>query len=479
MHKIIIILLLCLFVAPSAGHANEGAGLLVSDRHGAFPKALWRGQPRSEITYLLKNLPADAPMRSIQNIKRNMLLSTYDTSLIDNDIEIKSGEDLLTLRLQKLMEMGLWEDAFTLFTTTTKDPGENNALAQIGVLLILTQKGLPTACLEAKVLGPRFRNSSFRNSLFWHKIDIVCSAEMDAEAVISTQLSDSPVLQAIYNQPYFNIPAKDIKALEILDPLELALMSLKKRINYQQIDLSQNISPYLLKIFLQDYRFPSLYKQELERIARQKALLPESPLSEELQKQEENIQYLTQNQIIALISHKLKSGQSILQKTVKKLAELAPDNPKNYVYIQLLNDIKAVETPISVSEEKFTFALGAFTNTQKQKVNLLKTMLDKPVKFSNNPSNVYEKQQDLTLASHYVIPKSSLVQWLTETQKHHFAGLSLLIVLSNIEDNAYAKNSGDISEEQTLNVLKNLSTVGLIEQARHIAREELANMMRL
>ena len=33
-----------------------------------------------------------------------------------------SGDDLLTLRLIKLLEMGLWEDAFALYSQTTKRP---------------------------------------------------------------------------------------------------------------------------------------------------------------------------------------------------------------------------------------------------------------------------------------------------------------------------------------------------------------------
>lgn len=459
----------CLLSSPV--FAKEGAGLLVSDLKGALPKALWRDQPRSEITYLLQNLPANARLRSMQEIKRNMLLSVYDTRLIDNDIETKLGEDLLTLRLGKLMKMGLWEDAFTLYTKTTEDPGENDDLARIGVLLILFQKGLPTACLEEKVFASRFPDTPF-----WQQIDTVCSAEIDGEKVISTQFADSSVLQAIYSKPDFTISANALKKSSLL---ELVLLQKKNKIDYQGIDLSENIAPHLLKIFLADPHFPKKHRESLEKAAIQKALLPESPLSEEELAQEEDPQNLTQSQLINLITHKLKLGRSISEKEVKKLKDLAPENPKNFVYIQLLKDIGAIGSDTPLSEDNFNLGLEAFLTPDVQKVNYLKRMLDKPSEFSNNPGKVYEKQRGLTPDGGYVMPTDGLTEWLKKTQDHKFAGLSLLIVLSNNELDAYAKNSGDIPEDKTFNMLKSLSAVGLIEQARHIAREKLANMMGL
>ena len=166
-----LVLILC---TPLSVHADEGAGLIHSDIDGALPKGLWRDQDRTEINYLLKNLPAYSNSRAVQRIKRNMLLSGYDTSLIKNDIEPKAGEDLLTLRLQKLLAMGLWEDAHKLYTNTTEDPADNAALAEVGVMLILNQKGLSTACLEEKVFHERFKDIKF-----WKEIDTVCAIELE------------------------------------------------------------------------------------------------------------------------------------------------------------------------------------------------------------------------------------------------------------------------------------------------------------
>ncbi len=470
-------LILLSFSIPSFAQEKslqEGAGLLTSDLKGALPKALWSKQPRSEITYLLKNLPADGSMRSIQKIKRDMLLSRYDTSLIDNDIDIKSGDDLLTLRLQKLMEMGLWENAFTLFTRTTRDPEENDALAQIGVMLLLTQKGLSTACLENKVLNDRFPDTPF-----WEEIDLVCAAEMETESIIGTQFSESSVLQAIYNEPDFLIPTDNMSALKKLTPLELAVVSLKKRIDYQSLDLSNNIPPHIIKTFLNDPNFPKGSKESLEKQAREKYLHSESPFSAEEQEQIKDLSSLSQEQLLSLLSHKLSLGQKITQEESLKLEELAPENPRNYVYLQLLKDINATHFDLLVSEDNFNLGLTSFAQLNAEKVNLLKTKLDKSPEFSNNPVNVYEKQVGLTPDGDYVMPTEELTKWLKRTKEHQFVGLSLLIILSNIEKVTYAENSGNILEDTTINVLESLSIVGLIEQANHIASEELVKMMRL
>ncbi|HPF79133.1 MAG TPA: hypothetical protein PLF01_07570, partial [Alphaproteobacteria bacterium] len=426
--------LLCLISFPAK--ANEGAGLLHSDLNGALPKALWRGQPRSEINFLLKQLPPDASLRSIQEIKRNMLLSNYDTSLINNDIEVPEGEDFLTLRLEKLTEMGLWEDAFSLYTKTTEDPGENNKLAQVGVTLILLKKGLSTACLEEKVIAPRFPNTEF-----WTLMDNVCDTELGTNEVLSTQLAASPVIQAIYNESNFKIAANSLEALNKLSPLELALVSAKGRIDYQGIDLKRNTPPRIIKTFLNDPKFPQDKKDSLEKIAIQQGLLSESPLSDEEKNQLTGEEKLAEDVLIKLISKQLRLGQKIPAEAVQKLTDLAAENPQNFFYLQILDTLKATESDIAVSKEDLERAETALSTQNSEKVNLLKSLLDKPGEFSNNRDNIYEKQISLTPEGHYVMPTDGFANWLEKTKTHQFAGLSLLIILSNIEVDAKAENS--------------------------------------
>lgn len=464
------LILVCLSLPATA---NEGVGLISGDINGALPKGLWRKQPRSEINFLLKNMPADGPSRSIQTIKRNMLLSNYDTSLIDNDIEIKDGEDFLTLRLQKLMEMGLWEDAFTLYTKTTEDPGEKNKLAQIGLELVLLEKGISTACLEAKVLSPRFPDTDF-----WQQIDKICDAEIN-ESKTKPEFKNNPVLNALYTEDNFIISAINIEALEKLSFVELALLVKKEKIKYPSVPLPENIPPHLLKTFLIDPTLPDAQRESLTTQAYEKSIVSESQNKNNPEKEEKEVENLSQNELIHRIKGKLSNNALIEEKEAQKLAELAPQNPENYFYIQILKEVRATKASPEVSEDQLAEGINELSIKSMEKVNFLKTMLDKEAEFSNNRANVYEKQLALTPDGAYVMPTGGLTEWLKKTQENQLVGLSLLIVLSNIENDAYAKKSGDNPEKDTENVLKSLSTVGLIDQAHLVAREKLASLMGL
>ncbi|HPD82845.1 MAG: hypothetical protein R3D88_01155 [Alphaproteobacteria bacterium] len=450
----------------SLGSTGEGAGLLYSDLNGALPKSLWRDQNRSEIVYLLKNLPAHAPTRAIQDVKRNMLISYYDVSAINKDVPIQSGEDLLTLRLEKLYEMGLWEDAIKLYTQTTEDPGQNNLLAQIGLLLILNEKGLSTACLEEKVL-----NARFSEEIFWKQMDKICALELGIETNEIQEFSDSSTLQNIFFNTDYKISANGIDQLKELSLLELSILALKNKIDYQNFDSSIDFPPLLTKTYLEDQNFPNGSKPALENRAKNQALWPEAPLSEQEINWLETPSTLSQSQIIPLVGAQLRLGQEISAELAQRLLDLAPDHPENYFFIKILTEANGVYGNFDIAEENFNLGTEEVMKKYPQKVKLLQSVLDKPVEFSNNPQEVYEKQISLTPDGGYVMSTGSPENWLELTTKHGFEGLSLLIILSNIENNA--------NGEEELNLLRSLSTVGLIDQAHHIAKYELAKMMEL
>ena len=460
MTRLLLILLAVFISMPSSSHANEGAGLLRSDLNGALPKGLWRKQNRSEITYLLQNLPAHSDSRAMQEIKRDMLLSYYKTREITNDVTLKDGEDLLTLRLQKLMEMGLWKDALKLYTTTTEDPEQNNKLAQVGLLLILNQRGLATACLEEKVLYDRFSDTPF-----WKQIDNICSIEMGITQGTEDDFPESSVLQAIFFDKDFKISAQDVETLEALTPLELSLLSLKNRIKYDRVNLSEITSPFLIKIFMKDAKFPSQYKDALNKVAINLALLPRSPLTDEQNKQLDSIKTLQQSQIISLVATQIRLGEQISKESLDRMVKLAPKNPENYFFLKIIKETNDNYGNIVLTEDNFNLGQEELRKKHPQRVTLLQSVLDKTLEFSNNRNNVYEKQISLTPNGVYIMSGGSLKKWLETTKQHHLSGLSLLIILSNIEDVA----KGDL--------IKSLSTVGLINQAHHLANEELAKLM--
>ncbi|MCI5060472.1 MAG: hypothetical protein MRY79_05295 [Alphaproteobacteria bacterium] len=479
-----LLLSLFFFLPSTATLADEGFGLISSDLNGALPKALWRDQPHSEIVYLLQNMPADAPMRSIQMVKRNMLLSRYDTNLIDNDIPLTSDHNLLTLRLQKLFEMGLWEDAFTLYTKTTHDPGDNEPLARIGVLLILLEKGLPTACLEEKVLSPRFQGIKF-----WTEMDAICDEVLGTHgADYKPEFEDSSVLQAIYHNPDFFIPATDINVLNKLAPLELIMLSQKRRINYDEISPEQRPTPFLTKLFLEAANFPESKRPELDIVATSQGLIS----GQKIRKKEKMSSPLSQADIFLQLAEELYLGHKISPELVQFLLENAPENPKNYVYIQILNDLGVTTDLPPVSQDNFNLGLTSFSEKMQKNINLLKISLDKMAKLSNNRADVYEKhifpdENQMLQAS-----SDNWIEWWENARAHNFLGISLLLVLNNIDmttetldgpseerNDHNVEKIGDIPVNNRINILKRFSDVGLIEQTHIIAREVLADMIGL
>ena len=232
----------CVPLKAQDSGAGEGVGLLVSDVEGALPKGLWRNQSRTEITYLLENMPPSAPFRSLQEIKRNMMLSTYDTGSIKNDISIETGQDLYTLRLLKLMQMGLWDDAFELYNKGD-DPGQNDRLAEIGILLALHKKGLAAACLDYKAFGNRF------TALFFKRIDLICGKELEDIAIISTQFPKSTVLKGIYTDPKFTFNANDLETLKTFTFLEVMMLLEKNRLTYENFDLKPDTAALFVESF--------------------------------------------------------------------------------------------------------------------------------------------------------------------------------------------------------------------------------------
>ncbi len=449
-------------------NAVEGAGLIISDSEGALPKGLWRNAPRSEITYLLKSLPAEAPFLSLQKIKRNMLISTYDTSEIKNDSPLTIGDDLLTLRLEKLLEMGLWDDAYALYTKTTRDPGQNSGLARIGILLSLYKNGIANACLDEKAFGPRFTGD------FWAQISLVCAAEIYNETIISTQLSSSPTLKSVYTQDDYTLSANNLRGLSLL---ELMIVQIKGKISYDGYLLSPNTPPLLLRVFLNDSRFPITEKAELESLSKQKLVIVDK--EQETQDSSSNgnidnqltndIQNYANNSVLSQVAFYVENNQDIPSNLIEKLSSKTTQNSEYILYLELLSKFGLTNTAPSFSTEEIERSVTSFDDKYKKEVKILKSWLDNSPEFSNNLVEVYEKQINLPLSEGLPSYSEDWTKWLGKTTSHQLAGLSLLIVLNN------NKNIGVRSEK----LLNDLYHVGLIEQSHQVARDMTARLMRI
>ena len=485
----------------------ESSGTLSDLKGGALGKTVWAGQPRSEILIELRDLPTRNALQSLQLLKKNILLTRNDASLIENDIPPKPGFDILTSRLRRLMDSGFYEDALTLYRTSIDDP-YHEVQARIGILLIIYNAELPTACLEEKVLAPRYEPSRF-----WQLMDAVCDVKLGNTKDIETKLKDSEVLKAIFTNPALVVPAEDESSLLGMTGLERSILMAEGRLDFSAfVDGSHSLSslhPLIFPLFLKAPNLPEKLKLPVLKEALTRGLVSEARLKKAdpvygrlnlMDTPEEQWETLapilsTETSVYdaqyfsgllelltpeasdpalspRIIAAMLLSGQEIPAFWTEKLMSGASQNYENYAFLQALKSLGVGSEIPDVSAENFGIGLKLLSPAAAGQVLAIIESLDKADGNDHNPLKVYEKEVDLTSESHYVMHSDGLMERLKTAESKQQTGL---VVLSSIQ--ALSGKPEDISPETLRQVLDSLQAVGLIEEARQIAREWLAILL--
>jgi len=445
----------------------ESSGTLQSTREGALPKTLWEDQNRSDILSLMSRMPVGADYLTAQNIKKRLLLSRSNADLIENDIPLAPQTNLFTLRLKKLIDMGLYDEAFDLYTQTVEDP-EFSELAELGILLMIKRGDLATACLEEKVLAARWPDN-----LFWTQIDSVCNLKIsNREAQDPVFIEESSVLQALYTSPDYSVPATSVEDFREMSPLEFSLVVYEGKIDYRPLEQASeemtDLPSSLLMAFYKDANIPENLKQEIEVEAVSRSLIP-GPIP---QIPEDLPVEITKKELLAGMARFLINGQSVPDILVERLLEFAPENPENYAYLHVLQILNATDMNLNISVENWTKGLNALDLNKAEQVLAITTRLDNGNKSFNNPFQIYEKRLSLTLDGDYVMPSVGLIQQLEGATSQGKTGTVLLTVL-NILDPETGKLYPGITEK----VLESLLSVGFTGEAQILAREILARNM--
>ena len=195
----------------------EGAGLVPAGYDGALNVDMWDGSKRAEITKLIKDMPANSPSPAIREMIRAILLSESDTNELDDYDEVIAGEDLLTLRIHKLMEGGFYEEALELYSVAIDIP-HHAPIAKAGMLAMLGNGEKSIACLEIKTLG-----NMDETDPFWSIFIAYCDYTLSETPSENTQklLEDTPygVLKNLaFNQDFvFPYSPKDWAAIDVLE----------------------------------------------------------------------------------------------------------------------------------------------------------------------------------------------------------------------------------------------------------------------
>ncbi|PJB71190.1 MAG: hypothetical protein CO093_05915 [Alphaproteobacteria bacterium CG_4_9_14_3_um_filter_47_13] len=240
--------------------ALESQGLLTTESEGSLGRDLWHGSKRSLIRTYLPQIPAMAQYRTLQILTKRLLLTKADSSLVDSDEKLLSGYDLTTLRIEKLMEMGLYKEAFALYSKQQDEPYHEH-LARAGILAAFYNKESALGCLELKSLQNRFGDV-----VFWQHMTKICAYIMsktagksDRLATLNIDFSDDTILRSIVEKENYHFKPRKIEDFQKLTSLQMAALTATGRLDLGTLKLpaaQDNSSLLALALFLEEPTLP-------------------------------------------------------------------------------------------------------------------------------------------------------------------------------------------------------------------------------
>lgn len=481
----------------------ESTGTLSGGKSGALEKTLWQGQKRSEIEKLISSLPAQPHLRSILNLQRRILLTRADTSLMEDDIGPLRGNDLLIQRINKLMDMGLYDDAWELYTKKADDPYDVS-IAQMGILLLLMKNDLATACLEEKVASLRYPKDKFFETL-----DKACSQTLGAEK--APKFPYDATLNAIYNDATYSVSASTPQALSRLNNVQRALLLANGKIRYDGLSAATaaKTPSMLLTYYLMDKALPEAAKAMItaelkkrglqyyvaaiardENWAKAKAIHaaePQWPYLESALNSGDNpadlaLYYgnmldeakpakLSPETLEKALAVFLAGGHSLPTYWLDAAQKAATEKPLIYIYLQAFKSL--TPTPnAAVKPEDFKKAIESLKPDDSKQILAILESLDKETEGLDSLSSVYDKHSGLTLENNYVMPSDSLNVLMETAPEKKQIGITVLAVLNSLAADPDLMYSGTVRK-----ALYSMLNVGLIEDAKLVGAETVASVL--
>lgn len=212
----------------------ESIGLLSNSESGSLGNGMYHSADRASLTGLYTNLQKHSDIIGLQKLTNRMLLTNADAGQIQNNIEVANGADLLTIRLETLLERGMNLQAFELVSKFDEDMYYHPRLSKAAVLAILFsgEKGL--ACLESKALYTQFQDDSF-----WKTLGAYCTLSLsdapnaDAQDIVAK--SEYPIIKDVLSSPDY-VYAYTPQSFEALSITERAILVTEKRISINGLD---------------------------------------------------------------------------------------------------------------------------------------------------------------------------------------------------------------------------------------------------
>lgn len=481
----------------------ESTGTIGSGKQGGLERTAWVKQKRSDIEFLTSRLPNSPALRSVQSLQRRLLLSRTDFGLVENDIGPLRGQDFLIQRINKLMDMGLYDDAWELYAQKAESPYDAS-IAQLGMTLMVMRSDAATACLELKVFAQKYPKDAF-----FVMLEKACSKTMGAST--TPNFEENKTIQAVYHDPAFKIQATSVERLKDLTDIERALVMATGKISYDgtTADTLSKTPPSLLSLFLMDKALPEAVRAMAVTEARNRGITPymtsvikdaEIRKIKDMKDQEERwvlvesalntpgrrntdykplVEYisaaepknLSTDLVIKVLNVLLANGEGLTPFWVQAAEKIAPQKPLIYIYLKTFQTL----TPTKISSLDSDALQKAVLNLKRRDSDQIIAIIETlDLENGSNPNQLktYDKHLSLTLEGDYVMPSIGLSILLETASEQKQSGITVLAVLNSLAakpDNMY---SGAVRE-----ALYSMLNVGLLEDAKMIGSEIIASAL--
>jgi len=517
----------------------ESLGPMTNPLRGSLGSDLWDGSGRPVVHTYIPQMPDGTSLRAAQYLTRRILLTNGDVKMLRGNHSVPAGEDLFTMRIEKLLEIGGYKDAVNLYTLIEGEPSHDR-LARAGIYALMLGGAPAQACLEVKA-AHRTTTPQPDADIFWPQMDALCtfvkqqsiqSITPSARATLNKDeasvLDSSRILTALVTRNNYRHPVASPDDLDSMSLMERAVLRGLGRLDYSRLKIRKldQVSAPALMLLATDPNVPEATRFTFNIEAARRGLLDPSQIGEfylELADGRDDApgiqgQYLAytnaekESQKAAITKSLLENGSGSEQNLLGMLpfASSVPSiNPSGLSEKSIESGITLMlsagmvppvrwvrawlkpETADSVQKaEKLRLYLANLlpenlpTESTAFPDEVLKSLLPAPESaelleivslFSglgrtNALHNVidtavYEKLINLTAPNDYVMPRDGLVEKIREASRNGRLGEVALLSTIVLKDYQSGTTHPGVLKE----LLESLETVGLKEEARHIA----------
>lgn len=495
-------------------NALESFGLLTTATDGALGIDMWDGSSYATVSKLLSDVPDLTPYHAINDLQRRVLLTGGDIALATGSRNRENGGDVLTLRIEKLNQMGLFAEAGSLYANNPDEPyGER--LAHAGVTALLDSGKTAQACLEILSVADRFTDTSF-----WGQAQAVCraiSGKKDAAV-------ESEILKNVLSDLKFRYHPASAEDIESLTALERGFLFGLRRVAYDKFrpGQSKSLKSEVLALLLSDPDLPDYFRLPFMTMAVEQGVKAPSDLK---------VLYETHDGALPALYKKAAATEDKDARADVLAQVLNTDSSNDFARLSPFADMLAESSPKKFSTaslqkalavmawsgvsipQNWVESLGKYDNSANNKTMFLALSVlgmgrnppiddavhqiwadyaaKAPESLEDHAFRVmyetfdkhepaadetkidgYEKNVDLTADSGYVMPTGGFLDDLNAAAKKRRVGEVVLLSSSGLRDTP----SGKLHPRTFRAVLDGLLSVGLTNEARQFAVEVMLGL---